>query len=102
MATLQMAIDSYLNNVLLARSANTARTYKNGMTLFRQVLADRKIDLKSLPVEQLPEDAIAWFADELKGSAPTTERLYLTVAAGFFAYVSAEALAPVNLARLRL
>src|SRR5512135_3025651 len=100
MTSILSAIDRYTNSVALARSPNTARTYKNGMALFRQVLSGRKLDLANTPIEQLPEDAIAWFADELKGSAPTTERLYLTVASGFFAYVSAENLAPVNLARI--
>ena len=100
--TVSMAASRYLDSVLLARSANTARTYRNGMNVFLQVLRIQKIDPDKQPIQQLPEDAIVWLATALKDNAPTTERLYLTTVTGFFEFIAAENLATVNLARVRL
>ncbi len=92
----------YLDTVALARSSNTTRTYTNGLAVFLKVLEDHKLNPDEVPAASLPEDAIAWLATALKGHAPTTERLYLTAAIGFFEYLAAENLAPVNLPRVRL
>ena len=100
--TVSMAISRYLDSVLLARSANTARTYRNGMNVFQKVLRNHKMDPDKQPVQQLSEDVIVWLATALKDGAPTTERLYLTTVSGFFEYLAAENLATVNLARIKL
>lgn len=100
--TIEAAIQSYLSSVKKARSINTARTYANGMTLFRMMLLVHKILPDKTPVAQLDEETIAWFAMSLKDNAPTTERLYLTAATGFFEYLAAETLTEVNLPRVRL
>lgn len=96
------AIDAYIDSVGLARSANTARTYRNGLKLFQSVLAEHKIDPEKTPVSKLKEESIVWLAVALKDQAPTTERLYLTAASVFYEYLAAENLAPVNLPRIRL
>ena len=96
------AIASYLDSVRLARSPNTAKTYRFGMQMFKAVLTHLKINPETTPVANLTEDAIIWLAAELKNSAPTTERLYLTALTGFFEYLSAEGLANINLPRVRL
>lgn len=96
------AIRAYLDGVSLARSANTHRTYRNGLELFQAVLIEHKLDPQKTPVTELKEDAVAWLAAELKGHAPTTERLYLSAVTGFYEYLAAENLAPVNLPRVRL
>ncbi len=100
--TIAAALAAYLDTVALARSANTARTYRNALRAFRQTLDERRLPPETTPVAALPEDAVAWFAAALKGLAPATERLYLTAVAGFFAYLAAENLARVNLPRVRL
>lgn len=100
--TIQNAIDAYIDAVALSRSENTARTYRNALTQFAQVLEARHLPTESTEITNLPEDAIAWFATHLKVFSPTTERLYLTSAAGFFEYLAAEKMAPVNLPRIRL
>jgi site-specific recombinase XerD len=92
----------YLKSVALARSPNTARTYRNALNLFQQVLAQHELSPRYDPVSGLPEDAIAWFATSLKGNAPATERLYLTAVTGFYEFLAAEELTEVNLPRLRL
>jgi integrase/recombinase XerC len=100
--TISSAVARYLDSVLLARSANTARTYRNGMAAFMAILREHRLDPDKSPLTALPEDAIVWLATGLKDSAPTTERLYLTTATGFFEFITAENLASVNLARVKL
>jgi integrase/recombinase XerC len=100
--TINDALNAYLESVALARSQNTARTYHNAMVSFRATLADHGYPTVSTAIEELKEDAIAWFATDLKVYSPTTERLYLTAAAGFFEYLAAERLADLNLPRVRL
>jgi integrase/recombinase XerC len=100
--TIIQAIEKYLRSVELSRSANTVRTYRNGLRIFSESLISHKIHPDSFLVKDLSEDSIAWLAEDLKSDAPTTERLYLTATAGFFDYLAAERLAEVNLPRIRL
>lgn len=95
-------VAAYLDSVIQARSANTARTYHNGLATFLETLKDRGFDPETTAVKDLPEDAVGWFILDLKDLAPTTERLYLSAVSGFFEYLAAENLVPVNLSRLRL
>ena len=100
--TISQAISAYLDSVQLARSQNTARTYKNALTIFQRVLKEFWLDPETSPAEKLTEDAITWLATYLKNFSAPTERLYLTAVAGFYEYVAAERLADINLPRLRL
>lgn len=100
--TIAQAAADYLDSVALARSQNTARTYQNGIAAFLKCLQDTGLDPKTNDLAALREDMITWFAMGLKGFAPTTERLYLTAATGFFEYLAGENLKAVNLARIRL
>lgn len=100
--TISQAAAAYLDSVALARSANTARTYHNGIAAFLKCLEDTGLDPKTSDLTMLREDTITWFAMGLKGYAPTTERLYMTAATGFFEYLAGENLRNVNLARIRL
>ena len=100
--TISQAISTYLDSVQLARSQNTARTYKNALTSFQQVLKEFWLDPDMSPIEKLTEDAITWMSTYLKNFSAPTERLYLTAVAGFYEYVAAERLSDVNLPRLRL
>lgn len=100
--SISAACAQYLDSVRLARSENTARTYRNGMAIFLALLRDHKIEPDTHPVAALPEDAIVWMATGLKDNAPTTERLYLTAATGFYEFLSAENLVETNLMRVRM
>ncbi len=95
-------IEAYLESVSLSRSQNTARTYRNALSAFRATLADRGYPAPSTPINELKEDAIGWFAVDLKSYSPTTERLYLTAASGFMGYLVAERLADINLPKVQL
>jgi site-specific recombinase XerD len=96
------AAHEYIDNVTLARSQNTSRTYNNALSAFLSVLMDNGLNPEETAVRSLPEDAIAWFAAALKDYAPATESLYLTATAGFYEFLAAEQLADPNLPRLRL
>jgi integrase/recombinase XerC len=96
------AVENYLGSVELARSPNTARTYRNGLAVFLQTLKIHHLDPQKAQVTDLSEDAISWLATALKINAPATERLYLTATMGFYEYLAAENLAAVNLPRLKL
>jgi integrase len=100
--SISQAASAYLDSVALARSKNTARTYQNGIQVFLLCLQTNHLDPEKAPVASLREDAIGWFSAFLKGYAPTTERLYLTAATGFYEYLAAEDMLPVNLARIRM
>jgi site-specific recombinase XerD len=86
----------------MSRSENTARTYKNALNMFSQVLDVRHLPAEDSEISNLPEDAIAWFAAHLKVFSPATERLYLTAVSGFYEFLAAERLASPNLPRIQL
>lgn len=100
--TLSQVIQRYLSSVGLSRSPNTARTYKNALAMFSQVLVDQKLDPEVTPLSAFHEDAIIWMANALKDFASTTEQCYLTAVVGLYEYIAGENLAQVNLSRVRL
>ncbi|HMD90099.1 MAG TPA: tyrosine-type recombinase/integrase [Anaerolineaceae bacterium] len=100
--TIRDAISAYLDSVSMARSANTSRTYRNGMQLFQEMLAQHKVNPQKTSIDKLPENAITWFIAFLKNYAPTSERLYLTAVTSFYEYLAAENLVQINLPRIRL
>jgi len=100
--SISQAIQAYLESVKMARSENTARTYRNAMNIFSSVLEDKRLNLDQEPAASLSENTIVWLATRLKVYSPATEQLYLTAVAGFFEYLAAERLAVPNLPRLRL
>ena len=100
--SISKAAQEYIDNITLARSQNTARTYRNALSAFLAVLEDNGLEPEHTAVKNLPEDAVAWFATALKDHAPATEALYLTATAGFYEFLAAEHLPDPNLPRLRL
>ena len=100
--TISEAVSAYLDSVQLARSQNTARTYKNALSIFQRVLKEFWLDPDTSPADKLSQDAITWLTSYLKNFSAPTERLYLTAVAGFYEFVAAERLAEINLPRLRL
>lgn len=100
--TISQAMAAYLDNVRLARSENTALTYRKALTAFAVILDSRNLSPDKTEIDKLDEELITWFATSLKDSAPATERLYLTAVAGFYAFLAAEKLSEINLPRLKL
>jgi integrase/recombinase XerC len=100
--TISASIDAYVQAVRLARSENTARSYRNALQAFAECLRGLSLDPDRLPATRASEAWISEFATYLKGYAPTSEQLYLVAVAGWYEYLMAEGLATVNLARMRL
>jgi len=100
--TISQAAAAYLDSVRTARSENTVRTYHNGIAIFLDVLKDNDVDPEIVNARDLKEEAILWLDAALKNHAPTSERLYLTAATGFYEFLTAEKLANINLPRIRL
>jgi integrase/recombinase XerC len=99
--TIAAAMEAYVGVVRDSRSANTAKAYHQALQVFGQVLQGREFALDA-PPDQLPEDAIVWLADALKGDyAPSSERLYLSAVIGFYEFLSGEGLGDPNLPRLK-
>lgn len=100
--TISSSINNYINSVTLARSLNTAKTYKTALDHFSYILSSHKIIPDQSHPEILKEESITWFITELKKFSATTERLYLTAITGYFEYLIAENLSFVNLSKIRL
>ena len=100
--TIYNAVNKYLDTILLSRSKNTARTYKNALISFCSTINKNELDCEKTPIKDLKVDAIIWFAESLKTLSPATERLYLTAVAGFYEFLAAEKYTDVNLPRLRM
>jgi len=101
-ASLQAAIDAYLDSVALARSENTVRTYANALHAFALMLQEQGIDPEQTHVSRADERWIADFAQYLRHYAASSESLYLTAANGWYEYLDAQQLAEINLSKVRL
>jgi len=99
--SLQAALAAYLESISLARSANTARTYRNALAAFTESLKLEHIDLIQTPASAADEAWVSTFARYLKHYAPASERLYLTAVSSWYEFLVAEGLAAVNLPRVR-
>ncbi len=95
-------MNAYLETIQLSRSEHTARTYGNAIKSFRATLAAHGYPVNSTQIAEISEDAIAWFAADLKAYSPATERLYLTAVTGYYEYLVAERLVDLNLPRVHL
>lgn len=102
MKTIAETIADYIENIRLARSANTASTYQNALDFFIQVLETHHIDPQKVLTDQISEEYIIWLAQSLKVYAATTEKLYLTAVNGYYEFLVAENLANINLPKIRL
>ena len=100
--TIKKACEQYIENISLTRSENTTRTYRNGLNMFMAVLEAHNVTVENTNPNDMPVDAISWFARHLKIYSASTEQLYLSSVAGFYEYLAAENLAEPNLPRMRL
>ena len=96
------AADDYLKSVLLARCANTSKTYSNGIRAYMNSLKNNLIDVENTNVQDLDEETIIPFLNDIKIYSPATERLYITAVSGFFDFLASEGHNNVNLSRLKL
>jgi site-specific recombinase XerD len=99
--TLAHAFESYLADIALARSPNTARTYRNALQAFGACLQELGVPPDRTGVAATREDWIVDFIRHLHAYSPATERLYLSAVSGWYESLAAQELAEVNLPRLR-
>lgn len=99
--SISQAIAGYLGVIERARSQNTLKTYQNALHFFANVLAENELLPEETSIDRLSEDALKWLLTACADFAPTTERLYLTAALGFYKYLAAEALLEINLPLLQ-
>jgi site-specific recombinase XerD len=99
------AVARYLEDLAVARSAETVKTYRVALGRFAEflaTLAPPPTTVADLSIEQ-PVDFVRWLAREGVGRA--TVQLYATAATGFYAFLVREQLHPelqLELMRLRL
>jgi site-specific recombinase XerD len=101
-ATIFKVMNNYLEMIKLARSKQTMLTYRNALRVFCEILASKKLDPKTSPIEKLTEDLISPFAGYLKVYSPATEQVYMQAVKGFYEYVDSESLAEINQSRVRM
>lgn len=100
--TIQESVNKYLQSVKSSRSENTFKTYDNAMQAFLLLLEDKNIAPVKADITELREESVDWMIQSLRYYAASTERLYLTAVMGYFEYLAAENLIPINLPRVRL
>jgi len=100
--TVQNVVQRYLRSVKESRSENTFKTYENALQFYQAILADKQIDPSTSEIHEISEETFSWMIQALRHHAATSERLYLTALTGFFEFLAAENLIPVNLPRIRL
>jgi site-specific recombinase XerD len=96
------SFDEYLETVQLTRSQNTYLAYTNGIKYLRMTLISHGIDPAAVPVSELSEKVVSWFATDLKSYAPASEQLYITAIKGYLEFLVAENLADINLSKVKL
>jgi integrase/recombinase XerC len=102
MITITHTFNNYLESVKYARSHNTYLAYSNAIKYFRISLKSNGVDPETDSADKIHEDAISWFAYDLKGYSAASEQLYIIAVKGYFEYLVAENLSSINLSKVRL
>jgi site-specific recombinase XerD len=100
--TIQEAANRYVALLNDTRSSHTARTYLNALRAFLTTLYTHGINTSAQAPSMITDDAITWFAADLKNLSAATERLYLTAVYGYYEYLASEHLSTPNLSRIRV
>lgn len=98
--SIQECIQKFLENISLTRSENTFKTYRNGMNVFCEMLAENEISPESSVLE-ITEEFTAKFAKYLKYYSSATENLYINVYKNFLEFLTAENLININLFQVK-
>lgn len=101
-STIQETVDRYLKSVESSRSENTCKTYRHAMLAYLLLLEEKNIPPKKTDISDLHEESVDGFIQSMRSYSASTERLYLTAVTGFFEFLAAENLVPINLPRVRL
>lgn len=99
--SVEQALDAYLEEVGKSRAGSTLNTYYYIVEKFKTTLTQRQILPAETPLEQLTNEWLHWFLDDLRTLEPTTERGYLAPILGFYEYVVSKSWLDLNLTELR-
>jgi integrase/recombinase XerC len=102
MTTIADSFQEYLESVKYARSKNTFLAYSNAIKYFWLTLESNGINPDEDSIIKIHEEAISWFAYDLKSYSAASEQLYITGVKGYFEFLLAENLSTINLAKVRL
>ncbi|HCU98640.1 MAG TPA: hypothetical protein DGM69_04760 [Chloroflexi bacterium] len=99
--TLEESLRHYNQIVRESRSPNTARSYKQSIEKFSEMLIEHGIDLNTSLTNNLKEEYVLHYIQKLRDYAPATEQLYLTAVVGYYEFLSSEYDTEINLTRVR-
>lgn len=100
-ATIEHALQAYLNEIGKSRSSGTLNTYHYIIEKFKATLAERETPPAETPLPAMRNEWIQWFLDDLRRLEPATERGYLAAVMGFYEYVVAKNWLDLNLTEMR-
>ena len=100
--TITEAVEDYLHQKSLSRSAKTAQTYRHGLAHFLAVLAENGVESTASPSGLGDMMLVLRFVEHLQDLdlSTSTQKLYASAVSGFYKYLAARSLAPVNLQAL--
>ncbi len=100
--TIAEAIEDYLHQKALSRSAKTAQTYRHGLEHFVEVLGAHDVEATASPAGLGEMMLVLRFVEHLQDLAlsTSTQKLYSSAVSGFYKYLAARSLASVNLQAL--
>ena len=80
--TLEESLRHYNQIVRESRSPNTARSYKQSIEKFSEMLIEHGIDLNTSLTNNLKEEYVLHYIQKLRDYAPAPEQLYLNAVVG--------------------
>jgi len=100
--TIGEAVEDFLHQKALSRSAKTAKAYRHGLDHFLTVLGEYEVASTATPAELGEMMLVVRFVEHLQGLglSVSTQKLYTAAVGGFYKYLAARALAEVNLQAL--
>jgi site-specific recombinase XerD len=100
--TITEAIEDFLRQKALSRNAKTAKAYRHGLDHFVIVLDEHQVAGTDSPARLSEMMLVLRFVERLQALnlSASTQKLYASAVGGFYKYLAARALAPVNLQAL--
>lgn len=100
--TISEAVEDFLHQKALSRNPKTAKAYRHGLDHFLIVLKSHDISGADAPTRLGEMRLVLRFVERLQelNLSASTQKLYASAVGGFYKYLAARALAPVNLQAL--
>ena len=94
--TVHSSFNDWLAMIQRSKSRSTWKTYKSASSIFKQL-----VTRKDKPLQELSAKDYEVFIQKLKTYHPRTEKLYATIIALYFEYLSAKNLRRINMDSIR-